>query len=487
MPMRQDLHVTEPVFTRAPAPAEYDWSGWEKWLRSHLDNEHQVITNELIEACGYALGTKANELCDEFAEALKIKSAELRNEIRALELQLDALKTELKRLPAGPPGPPGKMSPVKIWQPDTVFYEGEIATHRGATYQASRDTAKGPWTEDWALLAAAGAPGKAPVVRGTYDPSVEYDQLDVVALDGSSFIALCDQPGPCPGANWQLVASCGCSGLMGERGEHGRVATIVSWQIDRSTYAATPILSDGSEGAPLQLRELFHRGHPDIEREVLIESFGEALGMARNKLLDQIEPQLQKINALELKLAELTGTIDVLRGLQPSPPAKFPTIRAWTEDTIYHEGDIIAFAGGTWQALRDTARAPGAQDWVCLATPGNSLTVRGTYDGDGDYRCLDVTMVNGSSFIALKDRPGPCPSSDWQLLASRGSRGDRGLKGERGLTGPRGEHGAAAPTIRAWEVERASYAATPIMSDGSKGPPLELRALFEQFLSERGE
>jgi chitodextrinase len=385
------------------------------------------------------------------------------------------------------PPPPAKFPRAKAWKEDTVYYEGDVVAFAGGTYQARRDTAKAPWTEDWALLAAAGAPGKSPVVRGTFDPSTEYGQLDVVALDGSSFIALRDQPGPCPGANWQLVASCGCSGLMGERGEHGRVATIVSWQIDRSTYAATPILSDGSEGAPLQLRELFHRGHLDIEREVLIESFGEALGMARNKLLDQIEPQLQKINALELKLAELTGTIDVLRGLQPSPPAKFPTIRVWSEDTIYHEGDIIAFAGGTWQALRDTARAPGAQDWVCLATPGNSLTVRGTYDGDGDYRCLDVTMVNGSSFIALKDRPGPCPSSDWQLLASRGSRGDRGPKGERGLTGPRGEHGAAAPTIRTWEVERASYAATPIMSDGSKGPPLELRALFEQFLSERGE
>jgi len=60
---------------------------------------------------------------------------------------------------------------------------------------------------------------------------------------------------------------------------------------------------------------------------------------------------------------------------QPPPLAKFPTIRARREDTIYHEGDIVAFAGGTWQALRDTARAPEAQDWACLATPGNSLTV----------------------------------------------------------------------------------------------------------------
>src|SRR5262249_48376470 len=154
----QDLHVTEPVFTRAPAPAEYDWSGWEKWLRAHLDIEHAAITEEYIETCGYALGVKAEEL-----------RAELQAEIKALELQLDALKTELKRLPAGPPGPPGKMSPAKTWQPDTVFYEGDIVVCAGNTFQALRDTAKAPWTEDWALLAAAGAPGKAPVVRGTFD------------------------------------------------------------------------------------------------------------------------------------------------------------------------------------------------------------------------------------------------------------------------------------------------------------------------------
>jgi hypothetical protein len=137
-------------------------------------------------------------------------------------------------------------------------------------------------------------------------------------------------------------------------------------------------------------------------------------------LLDQIEPQLKKINALELKLAELAGAIDILRGLQPPLPAKFPTIRAWSEDTIYHEGDIVAFAGGTFQALRDTARAPGTKDWVCLAASGKSLTVRGTYDSDVEYRQLDVVMVNGSSFVALKDNPGPCPGEGWHLLCSRG-------------------------------------------------------------------
>jgi hypothetical protein len=229
--------------------------------------------------------------------------------------------------------------------------------------------------------------------------------------------------------------------------------------------------------------ERWLRGHLDIERELLIEGLGAALGIKSVEVLDRIEPQLRK---LELKLAELTGAVDVLRGKEPSPPAKFPMVRAWQEDVVYHEGDVVAFAGACYQAAKDTARAPGTQDWVCLATGGNSLTVRGTYNDDVEYCCLDVTIINGSSFVALKDKPGPCPGADWQLLASRGSRGDRGLKGERGFIGPRGERGQGAASVQSWQIDRAHYAAIPIMSDGSAGAALELRGLFEQFVSERG-
>jgi hypothetical protein len=52
--------------------------------------------------------------------------------------------------------------------------------------------------------------------------------------------------------------------------------------------------------------------HLDIQREVLTEAFGEALGITCQELRD-------RISALELKLAELTGAIDVLRGKEPPP------------------------------------------------------------------------------------------------------------------------------------------------------------------------
>jgi hypothetical protein len=221
------------------------------------------------------------------------------------------------------------------------------------------------------------------------------------------------------------------------------------------------------------------RGTPPPERDT--RALGELLSTERREFDDLLE---RRTRGFELKLAELTGAVDILRGAQPPPPAQFPSVKAFAADTIYHEGDIVAFAGGTYQATKDTARAPGSQDWICLAFAGAGFTIRSTYDGDEEYKHLDVVMTNGSSFVALKDAPGPCPGDDWQLLASRGSRGDRGLKGERGLIGPSGERGAAAPTIRAWKIGRERYVATPIMSDGSEGPPLELHGLFEQFLSE---
>jgi hypothetical protein len=63
------MQVTEPIATRAPEP---DWSGWENWLRSHLDIEREVT----IEAFGEALGLTCQELRDRIS-ALELKLAEL--------------------------------------------------------------------------------------------------------------------------------------------------------------------------------------------------------------------------------------------------------------------------------------------------------------------------------------------------------------------------------------------------------------------------
>ena len=58
-------------------------------------------------------------------------------------------------------------------------------------------------------------------MRYTYDPTKSYHALDVVALNGAAFVARIDDPGPCPGDGWQMIARQGKPGEKGDRGPKG--------------------------------------------------------------------------------------------------------------------------------------------------------------------------------------------------------------------------------------------------------------------------
>ena len=44
--------------------------------------------------------------------------------------------------------------------------------------------------------------------------------------------------------------------------------------------------------------------------------------------------------------------------------------------------------------------------------------------------------------------------------------------------------GKDAARIVNWAMDHIAYTVTPVTSDGTSGPPLNLRGLFEQFLKE---
>jgi hypothetical protein len=205
------------------------------------------------------------------------------------------------------------------------------------------------------------------------------------------------------------------------------------------------------------------------ERELTIDAVGEALATFRRQLYED----------------------DKFRGPpgRPGADAKLPRVKTWREDTVHYEGDCVAFGGNLYQARCDTGKSPlFAKHWMCLATAGadgKPIRHRGEFQADVGYREHDAVLVDGSSFVALRDDAGPCPGPGWHLLAAGGRdgkagvRGPKGGQGERGSIGPRGE---PAPTIISWQIDRASYKATPVLSNGQEGAALELRALFEQFV-----
>jgi hypothetical protein len=151
----------------------------------------------------------------------------------------------------GPEGPRGKLPMVKGWA-DGVYYEGDVVTHLGSVWQAQKDTGRAPGHEDWIELVQRGADARGFTVRGTWNDTEEYGKNDIVMLNASSFVALSDSPGPCPGDGWQLWAGAGKTGKPGPKGDRGEkgaagndAASVIAFYDDNGVKVLT--LGDGQE------------------------------------------------------------------------------------------------------------------------------------------------------------------------------------------------------------------------------------------------
>jgi hypothetical protein len=243
-------------------------------------------------------------------------------------------------------------------------------------------------------------------------------------------------------------------------------------------------------------------------QEVMLDAWRAALGQILSRRDNEWRQQLRAIKAesmvaiaelranaaeirssmeamIEQRLAQIREPADGPRG-EPGPRGKLERVYGYVEDAVHYHGDIVTYRGSTYQAGCDTAREPPHEDWTCVAhagvdgkdgSDGRSLEVRGLFIDKEIYNALDMVALNGGTFIAKKEHPGPGPGAGWQLIASQGKRGD---KGERGLQGIPG----VPVVIQKWRLDRDNYIAVPVMSDGREGPALELRSLFEQFHTE---
>lgn len=232
----------------------------------------------------------------------------------------------------------------------------------------------------------------------------------------------------------------GPQGEPGERGEAGPpgrdadpelVREMVTEAVQRAVEAL-PIPEKGDRGDVGPAGPQGDPGAPgrDVDPEQMREAIAEAVQRAVEAL-----PAPEKGDKGDPGERGLQG--------EPGAPGRLPVARAWSE-RVHYEGEVVTHAGATWQADRDTGREPPHDDWRCLAAAGQdgrTPDFRGLFGKDEEYRALDVVMLDGNSFVALRDEPGACPGDGWKLLSMRGKPGKPGDKGERGERGEKGKPG----------------------------------------------
>ena len=90
-------------------------------------------------------------------------------------------------------------------------------------------------------------------------------------------------------------------------------------------------------------------------------------------------------------------------------------------------GDVV---GDLWADFREELRR--TIKLAFLERPGLVPRVMGTWREGERYEPLDVVAKDGGLFMCKHSNPGQCPGDDWQLMATRGKRGEPGPIGLRG-------------------------------------------------------
>jgi hypothetical protein len=254
------------------------------------------------------------------------------------------------------------------------------------------------------------------------------------------------------------------------------------------------VIAGLGEGINEQLDRLFDVTNKILRRELdgnsaKLETALADIRAAKAEMGEKIRAELRAELRAEIadRVALIKQPADGAAGPrgEKGEPGSLPMVESYTVGRIYYRGNVVTDQTGSYQAKRDTATAPcpESEDWTCLARSGadgkdgRTFRPRGTYDPSK----LDITMLNGASFVALRDDPGPCPGENWQLVASAGKRGQQSPKGERGERGPTGPL-AIAPRIASSEID-AEYNLNLLYTDGSRDT-IPLRSAFERFFSE---
>ena len=119
-------------------------------------------------------------------------------------------------------------------------------------------------------------------------------------------------------------------------------------------------------------------------------------------------------------IPEVVSRLPELRGpAGPVGPAgKLPIVEEWTRETVFYEGSVVTYDGGSYQALRDTGEPPDNEaHWQCLAAPGRdakSIRHRGTFKVDTEYTATTRSRSTGGHSL-------PCATIRSHVLVPDGN------------------------------------------------------------------
>jgi hypothetical protein len=140
------------------------------------------------------------------------------------------------------------------------------------------------------------------------------------------------------------------------------------------------------------------------ESRAAIAELRATIGDMRGEIFDHIERRVFE------KMAQIRQPADGAPGPrgEPGPVGRLHSVTPYVADTVHYAGNVVAFAGATFQARCDTAKPPGGDDWTCLATAGKhgidgrSFQIRGTYN---EQQTIKRWMWWRSMDRALSPRP----------------------------------------------------------------------------------
>ncbi len=237
------------------------------------------------------------------------------------------------------------------------------------------------------------------------------------------------------------------------------LAPVIADEVAKAV-AAVPVPKNGRDGSDAD---------PEVTKAMVDEAVAAAIPQVFDLVQRTVDDAVSRIppaapgkdadpEVIRAVVAEAVATLPPAHAGEkgergdPGRDGRLPIVKAWAE-AVHYEGAVVTHDGATWQAQRDTGRAPPHDDWICLAAAGQdgldgrSFTVRGTWVADTEYASLDVVALGGAAFVARRDNPGECPGEGWQLMSAQGKRGKEGEPGRRG------EPGQAGPAVVSAEVD----------------------------------